>query len=82
MYTMRCKYNAYVIKCNQTISKCKHKWQNESWISGSGKVLMQRAVEVYQTDMLQDGAFLKNKVVSHLGLEFEAESEQLCHLWI
>ena len=77
MYTMRCKYNAYVMKCNQT-----NKWQNESWISGSGKVSMQRAVEVYQTDMLQDGAFLKNKVVSHLGLEFEAESEQLCHLWI
>ena len=43
---------------------------------------MQRAVEVCQTDMLQDGAFLKNKVVSHLGLEFEAESEQLCHLQI
>ena len=53
MYTMRCKYNAYVMKCNQTVSKCKHKWRNESWISGSGKVSMQRAVEAYQADMLQ-----------------------------
>ena len=53
MYDMRYMYNAYVMKCNEAVSKCKHESWNESWISGSGKDPSAETVEAYLTVMLQ-----------------------------